>query len=98
MNTEECRNGRVDACHLHGYQAKQLCTPAPAAVAFHANAANVEFFHLGQDFEWESIFDPVLRDDGRDLCLHESANLFHNRQLFSGQCFDEFIEVAIGRR
>ena len=71
---------------------------ATAATTLHGDAANVEFFERGQDFDWESVFDPVLGDDEGDLRLHESTYLFHDRQLFSGQCFDEFVEVAIGCR
>ena len=84
------------SAHLHGNQAKLLHTSAAAAISLHAGAANVEFFQRGQDFEWESIFDPVLGDDGRDFRFHESAHPFHNRQLFRWQCFEKFIEVAIG--
>ena len=43
MHSEECRDRRVDACHLHCNQTGEQPATASAAVAFQTNAADVEF-------------------------------------------------------
>src|SRR5258706_12215134 len=69
------RDRRVDACHLHGNQTGQQSATASAAVAFQASAADVEFLNGRQQFERKCVFDPILRDDRRNLRLHECPHL-----------------------
>src|SRR5439155_18192097 len=41
---------------------------------------------------------PVLRDDGRDLGLHELAHALYNRELLGLERSVELVKVAVGRR
>jgi len=72
LDAEECRDRRVDARHLHSYQASEQRASASAAVALKSNAADVQFLESGQQFEREGVFSPVLVNDWRDLGLHET--------------------------
>src|SRR5712692_4401844 len=51
VDTEECRDRRVEARHLHCYQAKEQRASASAAIALHSNAADVKLLHRRQEFK-----------------------------------------------
>ena len=76
-----------------------------AAVAMHAEAADVELLERRDQLEREGIFDPVLVDDRRDLGLHEVAHLLEDRSFLGAQACPRFdrsrcsaAEAAFGSR
>jgi hypothetical protein len=98
MHTEEGAERGVDAGNFHRDQAEQLLASAGAAVAFVAQAAELQFLEGWQQLERERILGPVLVDDRLDLSLHVGANLPDDRPLIVGQDVHELVEVAVGRR
>src|SRR5262249_16260488 len=84
--------------HPYHNQATENWCPAEAAVSLDADAGEAQLLEGGQQLERESVFDPILVDDGRDLGLHEGAHLLENRQLIGAQGLREAIEVAVRRR
>src|SRR5262249_23061411 len=72
--------------------------PAEAAVSLDADAGEAQLLEGGQQLERESVFDPILVDDGRDFRLHERAHPLMDRALLGVQEIGELIEIAARRR
>ena len=96
MHTEEGAERGVDAGYFHRDQAEQLLASPGAAVAFVAQAAELQFLEGWQQLERERILGPVLVDDRLDLGLHVGANLPDDRPFIGGQHVHELVEVAMG--
>ena len=58
--TEEGRDRRVDACHLHGNQAGEQPATASAAVALQANAPDAQFLKSPAVFQMETHLQPNI--------------------------------------